>query len=168
MDVEMTKDKLLETLRAVRAKWEALLEEVGEDRMTEPGAEGEWSVKDSIAHLTYYDQWMADRLHEALRGESYTPTEWDMMHYEQRNQRIYDKFKDRPLQQVLAASRQAFTSLIEAVEMHSEQFLTEPQHFSGAPEPVIVWKYLRSEVYEHYPDHIAPIQEWLDRGKSTI
>ena len=162
MDSEMTKAKLLHTLRAERAKWDALLVEVGESRMEEPGAEGEWSVKDSIAHLAYYEQWIADRMHEQLRGEAYTPNPTDMLHYEQRNKVIYEQYKDSSLGEVQAASRQSFQSLIAAVEAHSEEFLLEPQSIAGAPQPIIVWKYLRSEVYDHYPDHIAPIRAWLE------
>jgi len=75
MDNPMTKTTLLETLRSKQAEWQALLAEVPADHMTEPGVAGEWSVKDIIAHLTYYERWIADRLHEQLRGEAYVPTE---------------------------------------------------------------------------------------------
>ena len=167
MEAEMTREKVLNALRTERAKWDALLAEVGEDRMEEPGAEGEWRVKDSIAHLTYYDKWMADRLHEQLQGETYTLNAWDMMHYEDRNKLIYERDRDLPLQEVLAASKLTFQRLMEAVGAHSEEFLTEPQQFAGAPQPIIVWQYLRSEVYGHYPDHIAPIRAWLDSKKSN-
>ncbi|HEX5692552.1 MAG TPA: maleylpyruvate isomerase N-terminal domain-containing protein, partial [Roseiflexaceae bacterium] len=74
MEESMTKAKLLETLRRERAEWDALVAQVPRDRMTIPGVAGHWSVKDVIAHLTYYERWLADRLHEQLRGESYMPT----------------------------------------------------------------------------------------------
>ncbi len=44
----MNKDELLETMRAERARWEQVLAQVGEERMTQLRA-GEWSVKDIVA-----------------------------------------------------------------------------------------------------------------------
>ncbi len=52
MDDRMSKARLLENLRTKRAEWDAVLAEVPEAQMTEPGAAGKWSVKDVIAHLT--------------------------------------------------------------------------------------------------------------------
>ena len=161
MDEPMTKAKLLELLRTKRAEWDAVIEEVPKDRMTEPGAAGYWSVKDVIAHLTYYERWYANRLHEQLRGETYTPNELDAMHWEERNPIIYEQNRNRTLEDVMAESSQVFQQLVEGVEAHSEAFLTEPQEFEGAPGPVFIWMMLRGDIYEHYPQHIPSIKEWL-------
>ena len=105
MDEPMTKAKLLDLLRSKRAEWDAVIAEVPKDRMTEPGAAGHWSVKDVIAHLAYHERWYADRLHEQLRGETYTPNELDAMHWEQRNPIIYEQNRNRVLEDVLEESR---------------------------------------------------------------
>ncbi len=160
MNEQMTKESLLQTLREKRAEWDAALAEIPEAHMTEPGAAGIWSVKDIVAHINYYERWMADRMHEELRGESYTPTPMDMMHFEKRNTLIYEQYRDQPLDEVLAESRRGFERIIEAVQAHSEAFLTEPHLFEGAPQPVIIWKMLRSEVYDHYAQHIPSLKVW--------
>jgi uncharacterized protein (TIGR03083 family) len=161
MGDHMTKAKLIETLRAKRAEWDAVLAEVPEDQMTEPGVAGEWSVKDMITHLTHYERWFADRLHEYLRGESYTPTEMDRMDFDERNDRIFQQNRNRPLPEVLAESRQVFQRLLEGVQAHAEEFLIEPQQFEGVAEPLTVWKLLRGDVYEHYGEHVASVKNWL-------
>jgi uncharacterized damage-inducible protein DinB len=158
---QMTKSKLLELLRVKRAEWDAVLAQVPQDSMTEPGVAGHWSVKDIIAHISYHERWYADRLHEQLRGESYTPTEIDMMPFDERNGHIYEQNRDRSLQEVLVESQQVFPRLIAGVEAHSEAFLTEAQQFEGAPGPVFIWQMLRGDVYDHYAQHIPSIQEWL-------
>ena len=160
MDDQMTKPKLLDLLRTRRAEWDAALAQVPEAEMTQAGAAGEWSVKDIIAHVNYHERWYADRLHEQLRGEVYTPTEIDMMPFDERNQRIYLQFRDTPLSEVLAESRRAFEKLVEGVEAHDEAFLIEPQQFGGPP--VTIWQMLRGDVYEHYGQHIPSIKSWLD------
>ena len=42
---------VLDALRGGRAAWETLLAQIGADRMMQPGVEGDWSVKDIIAHV---------------------------------------------------------------------------------------------------------------------
>ena len=160
MEDVQTKAALLERLEAARAAWDAALAEVPEARMTEPGVAGEWSVKDLIAHLTYYEGWIGDRLHEQLRGEGYTPTALDFMG-EARNEVIVQQTRDRALADVRADSRAAFQRLLAGVQAHSEAFLIEPQRFEGAPGPVVVAQLLRGDVYEHYGQHIPTIRQWL-------
>jgi hypothetical protein len=161
MDEPMTKATLLELLRTSRAEWDGLLAQIPESWMTEPGAAGYWSVKDIIAHLSYYERWYADRLEEQLRGESYAPQSIDLMHFDQRNEIVYQQNRDRSLADIRAESKQVFQRLIEGVEAHSEAFLTEPHIFEGAPGPVLIWQMLRGDVYAHYPQHMPSVKEWL-------
>jgi hypothetical protein len=160
MDEPMTKPRLLELLRTKRAEWDAALAQVAESEMTQARAVGDWSIKDIVAHINYHEHWYADRLHEQFRGEVYTPTELDMMPFEERNQRIYLEYRDTSLDEVLAESRQAFQKLVEGVEAHDEAFLIEPQQFGGPP--VTIWQMLRGDVYEHYGQHIPSIKSWLE------
>src|SRR5690242_11069054 len=51
-----SKAQLLEELRDEQAGWEALLQDIGEEHMTQPGVAGEWSIKDVVAHLTFWRQ----------------------------------------------------------------------------------------------------------------
>jgi len=44
MEQTITKASLLHELRAARADWDTLMDEVGPARMTEPGAAGDWSA----------------------------------------------------------------------------------------------------------------------------
>jgi Mycothiol maleylpyruvate isomerase N-terminal domain len=54
----MNRATFLATLRAGRAEWEALLATIPIDRMTEPGAAGDRSVKDVVAHVTWSEREM--------------------------------------------------------------------------------------------------------------
>ena len=48
----MNRAELLDTIRAERGHWDAILTEIDEKRMSEPGIAGAWSVKDIVAHVT--------------------------------------------------------------------------------------------------------------------
>lgn len=157
-----TKMELLDLLKARRHEFDAAVAAIPQSSMLEPGAAGHWSVKDIIAHLAYYEGWMADRLQELLEGKSYTPTQLDMMHWEPRNTIIYEQNKSRTLDDVLKSSKDTFARLVAAVEAHDETFLFEPKTFEGAPGPVIPAEMIRSEVYDHYPQHIPSLTAWIE------
>jgi hypothetical protein len=161
MNEEMNKAKLIETLQTKRAEWDAAIAEVPTAALTEPGVAGHWSVKDIVTHMNHYEGWIAERMQEILRGELYTPVAMDMMPFEERNDLIYEQNRGRPAEEVMAESRAGFRKLMDGVQRHSEEFLIEPQTFEGTPEPITVWKFLRSEVYEHYSEHIPSIKNWL-------
>jgi hypothetical protein len=46
------------------------------------------------------------------------------------------------------------------VEAHSEDFLTQPQQFEGMAEPILVWKLLKGNGYDHYREHMRSIRAW--------
>ncbi len=53
MNGDMSKTHLLGLIERDRAHWETLLGSIPEVWMTEPGVEGEWSIKDIIAHIAW-------------------------------------------------------------------------------------------------------------------
>jgi hypothetical protein len=46
-------------MRARHDAWDALIAKIDRGRMVEPGVERDWSVKDIIAHVSTYEDWMA-------------------------------------------------------------------------------------------------------------
>lgn len=52
------KQRCLRHAREERARWEVLLAQVGSEHMRQPGALGEWTFKDLVAHLNgwWYDE----------------------------------------------------------------------------------------------------------------
>src|SRR5690348_11563018 len=129
MNEPITKAYLLGELRAARAEWDALMAEIGPARMTEPGAAGDWSVKDVIAHLTSYDRWFVRASEAHFRGEMPPLDGTEGLDFEQRNQFRHQQTRGLPLAAVLAESEQVFGRLLDVVEAHTEEFLTQPQQF---------------------------------------
>jgi uncharacterized protein (TIGR03083 family) len=161
MDDQMTKARLLAELHAARGEWDAVMAAIGEQRMTEPGAAGDWSVKDVIAHLTSFDQWFVKASEAHFRGELPPSDGTEGMSFEERNQFHYQQTRQRPLAEVVAESRAVYRRLLEVMERHTEEFLTQPQQFEGMPEPILIWKLLEGDVYGHYREHAQAIRAWL-------
>ncbi len=172
METRMTRAELVDTLRTERENWESLLAEIGRERMTQPGATGEWSVKDVIAHVTYYEQWLANWLEAAQRGEVLARTGIDEMEMHERNAVIYGQNRDLPLDEVLAQSRQSFERVLQSVQALSEQDVTDPSRFERYiaavwDETPPLWECIAGDSFGHYAEHITPIRAWLelDGGK---
>jgi len=167
----MDKIKLLSMARAERARWETLLAEVGEARMTQAGVEREWSVKDIIAHVTAYERWIVARLQSALRGETLR-LETDQLDLDQRNAWIFEENRNRPLHDVLTESQQVFQQLLKLVQALSDEDLIDPHRLEPFLDPLWtdglpVWKCIAADSYEHYGQHIPSIRAWLDKSTSN-
>ena len=46
-----SKAALLELIERERGRWDDMVAEIGENRMLQPGATGDWNFKDVVAHL---------------------------------------------------------------------------------------------------------------------
>ena len=64
-----TKQQLIDQVHAEQAAWEALLAEMGPDRLEIPGVTDAWTMKDTIAHLATWWRREVARLAAVQRGE---------------------------------------------------------------------------------------------------
>ena len=62
------KAELIEQIHTGRAAWEALLAQVPPDRWTAPGVAGDWTLKDVLAHVAFYEWRAVYRLQAVARG----------------------------------------------------------------------------------------------------
>jgi hypothetical protein len=173
MNEPTTKRELMDLIRQEQAAWDALLAEVGEARMTEPGVTGDWTFKDVAAHLTAWRQRAVARLQAAARGEAPTPAPWAAVvtagsdDFEPVNQWIYQANRDRPLPEVLRDSRASLRELEQAAEALSEPDLMEPGRFPGMEDNALA-AYVMGNSMEHYfDDHGPAIRAWLSAGAGT-
>jgi hypothetical protein len=171
MEDQMNKAKFLDEMQTGHARWEELLAQVGEERMMQPGVEGEWSVKDIIAHVTFYERWITQWLQAAARGEALARTEISKLDTDQRNAKIYRENRGWPFPDVLLASRQAFQQLLESVQALPEAAFTDPGRFEQFVTPYWqdnppFWECIAGDSYDHYLEHIPAVRAWLDQPGS--
>src|SRR3989442_13022054 len=62
----ISKKQLLAELQSEQAAWLALLDEIGEENMTQPEVAGGWSIKDIVAHITGWRRRTVNRFRAAL------------------------------------------------------------------------------------------------------
>lgn len=155
----MDKATFLEELYQAREDWENLLNEVGEERMLQPGANGEWSVKDVIAHIMWSEREIVGVCEErALVGSEL----WKMTD-DERNPIIVSWYRDRSLQEVQAEEKVIYARLLALLQTVSTEELNDPRHFREMPSDWLPWQIFAGCTFKHYHDHIQPIRAWLDR-----
>lgn len=173
MTAEMTKTTFVSTLRSDHREWESILSQVPEERMTEPGAAGEWSVKDLIAHITVYERWTIEWLGPALKGES---PAWDYseggdtVNLDERNAHFYEQNRDRALDDIRAEAADIHARLVNVVEQVPDDAITRdirdfaPQVGAYYREGTTVWQAIDGNAAEHYREHTADVKRWLNRS----
>jgi hypothetical protein len=158
MAEQINKTELLNSMHMGYTVFETLLGPLNAEQMTKPGVNGEWSVKDILAHLT---AWHRHRLHliEATkRGEEPQDIPPDMS-LDAINEQFYQESKQRSLGEVLDDFRSTYRQVDDWVNALSEEEL----HKSPWPGSAPLWGYVAGNIYEHYEEHSRPIQEWLAR-----
>jgi hypothetical protein len=160
----MDKNTFINTLKQSRAEWEALLAQVDEEWMLQPGAAGKWSVKDVIAHVTWYEREMIPlmRMHTLAGSEL-----WELSN-EERNEIVYQQNRDRPLQEILHEGQQAYAALLEAAQALSDADLNDPHRFKQMPEDWVPWQIFAGNSFEHYQDHVASLRQWLAQRQESL
>jgi hypothetical protein len=162
MGIIMSKAQLLNDLKDEQARWETLLGEIGEARMTQPGVAGDWSIKDIVAHLTGWRIRSVARFRAALHHEPTPPPPWPshLQTDDEINAWIYAANKDRPLSDVLAESRAVFEQLVETLSAFPEAELLDPKRFDWLEgEPLS-----GAAFFEHFhEEHEADMRAWLGK-----
>jgi hypothetical protein len=159
----LTIAQLVEVMRTARSNWAALLAEVGEARLTEPGAEGHWSIKDVVAHLTYYENWVVDCLSAIQRGGPLPQLEDKGLSMDERNAHVYERNQARPLADVLRDSSTSFQRSIELVQGLRDEDLYDLEFTRKVGADWTVHDLIEGDAYGHYQEHSASIRAWLDR-----
>ncbi len=159
MSETMNKSKLLDAIRSERSQWEALLAQVNEAYMSERGVAGEWSLKDIIAHITWFEREMIVLLQKrALVGSEL----WQVSQAE-RNAAIFEENRQQSLQDVLAEAPQVYEQLIELVQALTDEDVTDARRFAEMPSEWQPWQVIAGNTYEHYRDHSSDVRAWLDK-----
>lgn len=157
----MTGQKLAGILQAERVRWNALLTQVGLERMDVPGAEGEWSVKQLVAHLTWYERAILDGAQRAMSTGTFTRRRPEGVGLDEMNARIAEEARTWPVDEVLAEADAVCTQLLELIAAVPQEMLNDPR-LLGLPEDMVPWMGVANNSYAHYREHEPALRAWLE------
>jgi hypothetical protein len=157
------RDRVVAHINEEQAAWRALVAQVGEDRMREPGPMGDWSFKDLAAHLLGWREWTIARLEAASASGGPQPREpWPdgMDDPDGINDWIQEQSADRSVPDVLQAIDRSYDRLAAALGALPEATLADPAAMpwlDGTAAADTDW------VSHLHEEHEPSIRDWLQR-----
>jgi hypothetical protein len=152
MDARTNKNRLIQTMRIERARWDMLLVQVDSDRMTLPGVAGKLSVKDIIAEVVRQERWVASQLQQDALGEPDVREE------------AQEVSATRSVRELMDESRRAFEQIVRILMRLPAEDIFSPQPFEWTGGNA-VGAVIPSYTVEHYQRYYAPIRRWISKRR---
>lgn len=163
MTAPQTVDTLLDRVRTSRADLDAALARLTEEQFIAPGAGGDWSAKDALAHVAAWEQGIAALLQHESRGAAMgIEGDTSTMDIDTINRQLYELHRERPASEVLAMAREAHERAVAVISTLDDADLQKPykdfsdQQDSDPDEPII--NAIAGDTYEHYEEHLPAIR----------
>jgi hypothetical protein len=154
---KMNKHKLLDQIRTEHGLLEETFSHLTHAQMLIPGVDGDWSVKDALAHISAWERCMIRWVGSLLRNEEPAiPLPWDV---DRMNSETYALVKEKPFDEVLEEFHQSFRDSMALAESLSEEQLQTVYADTWPMGPL--WTGVAANMNWHYKEHRSDIQKWL-------
>jgi len=146
------KSQLLSLIQTEHAQLETLLNSLSEEQMLRTDVIGSWSVKDVLAHMTWWEQAMISEilynveLDPGLNGEPWST--------ERANELMVEAKRNTPLSEILAEFHDSYRQLLQMVEGLTEDDLADEE----------LYTHLANNTGNHYAEHRQMIETGLKLG----
>lgn len=151
----------LELLAELDREWanvERICASMSEADLVAPGTQGDWSVKDILAHISAWEKYLLDRLGYVMTGQhpQYpSMTSWDDVH--RFNAQVYADNKDRPLTSVVIEFRSLYRGVMTVLEALDDETLNKAYTYDFPDDALTVLQLIRANTCEHYREHCVAI-----------
>jgi hypothetical protein len=156
----MKRQQLLQKLDKAWAEFKESYAGLTDAQLTEPGVMGDWSVKDILAHVTWWEEEALKHL--PLIIEEGRPPRYSTQYggIDAFNALMTERKQDLSLADVVRQQGETHRHLIEYIQSVPEEQFTRETRFRHR---------LRLDTYSHYPEHARAIREWRERysGRTT-
>lgn len=156
----MTRAELRAELERSRASFETLIEDLTEGELLQPGAVGEWSVRDVLQHLSIWEA-EAIQLIVGFRRGRRPPSERFTGEVDSLNAKWHAATRDRPLDRVLADFHAVRKQTLKQIEDLTEDEVSRPKPFPWLKgRPLAEW--IAEDTYLHEQEHAEQIRRWRE------
>jgi hypothetical protein len=150
----MDRQQLLKQLDKRWTEFKESYAGLSDSKMTLPGVTGNWSVKDIIAHVTWWEEEALKHLPLIIMGGR---PPWYSVTYggiDAFNALMTKQKRVLSLFDVLREQDETHRRLIVYIQNAPEELLTQETRFR---------RRLRLDTYNHYPKHAKAIQAWREQ-----
>jgi hypothetical protein len=155
-------EQILERLEHAWADFEASYAGLTDEQLMIPNVTGAWSVRDIIAHVTWWDEEALKHLPVVLEGG--------------RPERYSDKYGGIDDFNAIMTVKRSHLTLAEVLQQHAEVHARLVEYVLAAPADLFASetrfrRRLRLDTFGHYPGHAMAIRKWretLETGKQPV
>jgi hypothetical protein len=151
----MKKQQLLNKLEQAWASFKESYAGLADEQLIAPGVTEDWSVKDILAHVTWWEEEAMKHLPHILQGTQ--PPRYSVLYggIDAFNAQMTEQKRGLTLSEVRNQLDETHLRLIEFIQsVPEEQFASETRFRHR----------LRLDTYSHYPIHTRAIREWRERS----
>jgi uncharacterized protein (TIGR03083 family) len=153
----MSADDILARAREEREALAQLWQGLSDEQMTgRPGPQPDWSVKDVIAHITWWEQSMVNWVSRALSGEMLARTETP----DEINARIHADNRDLPLSDVLTLFDASFPLVEALLERLDDDEINDASVCNIRDMPLLY--FIVGNTFAHYADHLEDMRAYVE------
>lgn len=156
MPFPMRKTDILEQISATHLLLEVHLSALSDAQLVQPGINGEWAVKDLLAHITWWEQHLLRRLRTG-RDDLYQGGMSMQAVTDQANEEIFAANRLRSLADILEDFHVSYQQVLAAVEALPEEDVAQAEIYDA-----IAW-----DTFQHYPEHTAMLRRWIEKGSDA-
>ncbi len=179
------KPRLLELMNTGYTEFTTLIAPLNTTQLTAAGVDHQWSIKDILAHLAFWQHHLLTYLQAAIQGETpeqmthekidelrkqFPGAEEALAEPEQKqesiddfsdmNDYIYLRNKSRQLDEVQTDFHTSYAQVVATVRSMDDALLFDPDKLSWTEgDPLYAW--VVGNTFGHYEEHIGPIKTWL-------
>jgi hypothetical protein len=144
---------------ALAALWSGMTRE---QIIRRPGPQEDWSVKDLIAHITWWESFILQRVTDLIGGARPEPAE----HQDVLNARVHEQHADSPFDEVLAAFDANWPKLEALISPLNDEQLNTPAYYPTY-DGIALLPILRAGTIGHYPSHVSDLLAYLERLRDS-
>jgi hypothetical protein len=151
----MNRQQLLKQLDKAWTVFKESYASLSDSQLTEPGVTGHWSVKDIVAHVTWWEEEALQHLPRILTGGR--PPRYSIKYggIDAFNAQMTEQKRGLSLSDVLRQQEETHRKLLDYIQSAPEEQCTRETRFR---------RRLRLDTYSHYPKHAKAIRAWRARS----
>lgn len=185
MEEQPNKAELLTRMDNGYREFTALIAPLNTTQLTTPGVDNQWSIKDFLVHLAFWQHLLLEYLQSAIEGrkpqkmthetidalrKQYPGADEALAQNEEQpaptddfsdmNDYIYLRNKNRSLDDVQSDFANSYAEIVATVRPMDDALLFDPNAVPWA-KGTALYEWVAGNTYGHYEEHIKTIKNWL-------
>ena len=160
LETQMSREELIERARHARQEFVTLWSVMDVNQLTQrPGPQEDWSVKDLMAHIAWWEGYAVRRVAILLAGND----DLETPDFDAFNSKIFEEYKDLAISVVQKKFEKAFLDIEAQISKLSEEQLHSVSQYPTGGEALM--NIYMDNTSRHYASHLRDLENYAARIK---